>query len=153
MLRASGTPESQHSILRSVRCIYLVFWSVQYNQLFLSPFLYIAPPVPAWNISVYLWLFMQNSGSGLVQSAWVHVRRGETLTWWLGKIKVSATTTFSLRPAVKTTTSAISSGVKGSHPLCQSVLSCQSLGKLTHRQHRLWTCPHRIWRLKIPVRI
>ena len=30
---------------------------------------------------------------------------------------MSATTTFSLRPAVKTTTSAISSGVKGSQPL------------------------------------
>ena len=43
------------------------------------------------------------------------------LTWWLGKINVSATTTFSLLPALKTTTSAMSSGVSGSQPLgtCQ----------------------------------
>lgn len=39
------------------------------------------------------------------------------LAWWFGKTSVSATTTFSLRPAAKTITSAISSGVKGSTPL------------------------------------
>lgn len=39
------------------------------------------------------------------------------LTWWLGKMSVSAITTFCLRDAAKTMTSAISSGVKGSHPL------------------------------------
>jgi hypothetical protein len=39
------------------------------------------------------------------------------LTWWLGKIRVSAITTFCRRPAAKTMTSAMSSGVRGSHPL------------------------------------
>lgn len=39
------------------------------------------------------------------------------LAWWFGNIKVSATTTFSRLPAVKTITSAISSGVNGSQPL------------------------------------
>src|SRR5690242_799398 len=43
---------------------------------------------------------------------------GRLLTWWLGYTSVSATTTFSLLVATNTTTSAISSGVKGSHPLC-----------------------------------
>lgn len=37
-------------------------------------------------------------------------------TWWLGKIRLSARTTFSFRPAANTTTSAISSGVNGSTP-------------------------------------
>lgn len=37
--------------------------------------------------------------------------------WWLGNIRESAITTFSLLPAVNTTTSAMSSGVKGSTPL------------------------------------
>ena len=41
----------------------------------------------------------------------------ENLTWWLGKMSVSATTTFSLLAALKTTTSAMSSGVSGSQPL------------------------------------
>lgn len=36
--------------------------------------------------------------------------------WWFGNISVSATTTFSLLPAVKTMTSATSSGVSGSQP-------------------------------------
>lgn len=49
-----------------------------------------------------------------------------TLTWWLGKIKVSAITTFSGRPAANTTTSAMSSPVSGSQ-----FLSCQ----LVHRQY------------------
>src|SRR6187402_3704575 len=49
--------------------------------------------------------------------------KGEMLlTWWFGKINESASTTFSLRPAAKTTTSAISSGVNGSQPLFRSVL-------------------------------
>lgn len=39
------------------------------------------------------------------------------LTWWLGKMSVSATTTFSRRVALKTMTSAMSSGVRGSTPL------------------------------------
>ena len=39
------------------------------------------------------------------------------LTWWFGKMRVSAMTTFSLRPALNTITSAMSSGVRGSQPL------------------------------------
>ena len=39
------------------------------------------------------------------------------LTWWLGKTRVSAITTFSRRPAAKTITSAMSSPVNGSTPL------------------------------------
>lgn len=41
--------------------------------------------------------------------------------WWLGKINVSAMTTFSLLPAANTIVSAISSGVNGSHPLSRRV--------------------------------
>ena len=40
--------------------------------------------------------------------------------WWLGNIRLSAITTFSLRPAANTMASATSSGVSGSQPL-QSV--------------------------------
>lgn len=40
-----------------------------------------------------------------------------SLTWWLGNTRVSATTTFSRRVALKTMISAISSGVRGSTPL------------------------------------
>lgn len=40
--------------------------------------------------------------------------------WWLGKMSVSAMTTFSLLPAAKTMASAMSSPVSGSHPLCDS---------------------------------
>lgn len=46
-----------------------------------------------------------------------YIQKRNKLTWWLGKIRVSAMTTFSRRPAARTTTSAISSPVNGSTPL------------------------------------
>lgn len=51
--------------------------------------------------------------------------------WWLGNIKVSAITTFSLRPAANTMVSAMSSGVKGSQPLLKisiRTICSQNLG-------------------------
>lgn len=45
---------------------------------------------------------------------WSSPQHHNKLTWWLGKIRVSAITTFSRRPAANTITSAISSGVSGS---------------------------------------
>jgi hypothetical protein len=67
----------------------------------------------------------QEEGKGEVGKGVDEVRSGNALkwnrTWWLGKISVSAITTFSLRPAAKTTTSAMSSGLSGS----QSLYECQ----------------------------
>ena len=66
----------------------------------------------------YLRLLVQHSCSSLwtiSQYPWYWGL--EQLTWWLGKISESASTTFSLRPAAKTIISAMSSGVNGSHPL------------------------------------
>lgn len=92
------------------------------------------------------------------------------LTWWLGMTRVSATTTFSRRVAVKTITSATSSGVKGSQPLWPVKTNSKHNGKkhmknvsfvkdsdfevaarcFTCRRHRPSPCHHYIEREKIP---
>lgn len=74
------------------------------------------------------------------------------LTWCCGKMSVSAMTTFSLRVAANTTTSAMSSGVNGSMPLnepsaCDSFLPGFARSISTHILTRIpcppSTCRHR----------
>jgi hypothetical protein len=89
---------------------------------------------------------MHNRSSSLSPSVRNHSKKQEILTWWLGKIRVSATTTFSLRPAVKTTISAMSSGVNGSQPLYATVnLSSigEGAGGLTRIPHPPLLYPHK----------
>jgi hypothetical protein len=87
-----------------------------------------------------------------------HISTLRRLTWWLGKMRVSATTTFSRRVALKTMTSAMSLGVRGSTPLKEafehlSGRHSHMLSELTHTRRRPWTCRHRSAQQRIPKRM
>lgn len=73
----------------------------------------------AWPRLLPAWLSVHVSIAGF------HMRELKR-TWCDGKIRVSAMTTFSLRVAEKTMTSAMSSGVNGSTPLLSERQSHQA---------------------------
>lgn len=85
---------------------------------------------------------------------WSSPQHHNKLTWWLGKIRVSAITTFSRRPAANTITSAISSGVSGSQFLHNnpSALPLQQSFQesLTHIRHQPSPYLRRIAQRRIP---
>lgn len=94
------------SLYIRLRCAYIFLYIVKLLY-FLCTAVGDAYPV----ISASALICMTHCGTSL----FVHAHR--QLTWWLGKINVSAITTFSRRPAANTMTSAMSSGVSGSQPL------------------------------------